>query len=99
MADKRDDDNLWGHLWREALVAMSLGWELALPIFAGALLGHFLDRWLGTGLNFTLGLMMLGVVVAYYSLARFIRRIDRRDAQAANRKKEAKDEAADEPRE
>lgn len=98
MTDKHDDDNLWGHLWREALVAMSLGWELALPIFAGAFIGHFLDRWLGTGLNFTLGLMMLGVIIAYYGLARFIRRIDRRDEQeAANRKKEPTDEAANEP--
>lgn len=58
---------------------MSLGWELALPIFAGVLLGHFLDRWLDTGLTFTLGLLVLGIGLSYYNLARFIRRVDRRD--------------------
>lgn len=81
MAEKRNDDHFWGDLWREALRAMSLGWNLALPIFGGVLLGHFLDRWLGTGLNFTLGLLMLGVVVGYYNLARFIQRVDQRDRQ------------------
>jgi len=90
MAEKRNDDHFGGDLWREALRAMSLGWNLALPIFGGVLLGHFLDRWLGTGLNFTLGLLMLGVVVGYYNLARFIQRVDQRDRQitAANNSQE-----------
>lgn len=82
-----EDDSFWGHLWREALVALSLGWELALPIFAGVLIGHFLDRWLETGLTFTLGLLTLGIGLGYYSLARFIQRVDKRDRLADERKK------------
>ena len=80
---KDNQESFWGDLWREALVALSLGWELALPIFAGVLIGHFLDRWLGTGLDFTLGLLVLGIGLGYYSLARFIQRVDRRDRPAA----------------
>ncbi|MCB0154426.1 MAG: AtpZ/AtpI family protein [Anaerolineae bacterium] len=82
MADKPDDDRFWGALWRESLIALSLGWELALPIFAGVLLGQLLDQWLGTLPTFTLGLLTLGIGLGYYNLLRFIRRIDRRDHQA-----------------
>lgn len=89
MTPKRDDEHLWGYLWREALLAMSLGWNLALPIFGGVLLGHFLDDRLGTGLNFTLGLLMLGVGLGYYNLARFIRRLDRRDPEMMDEEKTA----------
>ena len=31
-------------IWRDALRAMSLGWDLAVPIFGGVLIGYFLDR-------------------------------------------------------
>lgn len=73
--------NSWKYLWREALVALSLGWDLALPIFAGVLGGYFLDRWLNTGSIFTLGLMILGVGIGYYNVARFIRRVDKYSRQ------------------
>jgi predicted F0F1-ATPase subunit len=75
---KKPDASFWAALWREALLATTLGWELALPIFGGVLIGYFLDRFLGTGHIFTLGLLFLGVVAGYYSLWRFIRRIDRK---------------------
>jgi ATP synthase protein I len=58
--------------------AMSLGWELALPIFAGVLAGHLMDRWLGTGYIFTMGFLVLGIAAGYYNVARTIRRIERR---------------------
>ena len=35
--------NHWKHL-SEGLRASSLGWELALPIFIGVLLGHYVDK-------------------------------------------------------
>lgn len=54
---------------------MALGWQLAIPIFAGILIGHFFDRLLGTKYIFTLGLVMAGIMVSYYSLARFIQRL------------------------
>ena len=70
-------------LRRESLQAMSLGWDLAVPIFGGVLLGYLLDRWLATGYKFTLGLLMLGIGVGYYNVARFIRRVDKQIAEEA----------------
>jgi len=66
-------------IWRGALAATSLGWDLAVPIFGGVLLGHFLDRWLDTGYVLTLGLLMLGIVTGFYNVARAIRREIARD--------------------
>jgi F0F1-type ATP synthase assembly protein I len=85
---KKDEESFWGHLWREALTAISLGWNLAIPIFGGVLLGYLLDRRLGTGHIFTMGLLALGVGIGYYNLARFIRRVHRRDQQQMNREDE-----------
>lgn len=59
---------------RQALRSMSLGWELALPIFMGVLLGHFLDTWLVTGYVFTLGCLFWGFAVSAYGLWRFAQR-------------------------
>jgi predicted F0F1-ATPase subunit len=75
---KKDEEGFWGGLWREALLATTLGWDLAIPIFGGVLIGYVLDRWLGTGHTFTLGLLFAGVLASYYNLWRFIRRLDRR---------------------
>ena len=86
MNGKDNDKLFWGHLWREALVALTLGWDLALPIFAGVLLGQLLDRWLDTLPTFTLGLLVLGIALGYYNLARFIQRVDKRDRQAADKR-------------
>jgi len=85
----KNDQGFWGTLWREAVVAMSLGWDLAVPIFGGVLLGHLLDRWLGTGYVFTLGLLMLGIATGYYNVARFIQRMETRERQCAAREDEA----------
>jgi len=71
--------------WSNTLAATSLGWDLALPIFGGVLLGHFLDRWLDTGYAFTLGLLILGIVTGFYNVARAIRREIARDQQRAAR--------------
>ena len=60
---------------------MSLGWDLAVPIFGGVLLGYALDRWLQTRYIFTVGLLFMGIAISYYNLARFIQRIDREDGQ------------------
>ena len=62
---------------------MSLGWNLALPIFGGVLLGHLLDRWLGTRPIFTLGLLTLGIGVGYYSVVHFIQRMKKRIGESA----------------
>ena len=82
MDNEENGQPFWGNLWREAMVALTLGWDLALPIFAGVLLGQVLDRWLDMTPTFTLGLLVLGIGLGYYNLARFIQRVDRRDRQA-----------------
>ncbi|MDF1499212.1 MAG: AtpZ/AtpI family protein [Anaerolineales bacterium] len=87
-----EDREFWAILWRESLRAMTLGWDLAIPIFAGVLLGQLLDRWLGTGHIFTLGLLVLGVVVAYFNLGRVIRRLAAHDRRRKLRKENEEEE-------
>jgi F0F1-type ATP synthase assembly protein I len=70
----RDDQGVW----REALRATSLGWDLALPIFGGVLLGHLLDRALNTTYVFTLGFLLLGIATGFYNVIRSIQRVDER---------------------
>ena len=75
---------------------MSLGWDLAVPIFGGVFLGHLLDRWLATGYTFTLGLLMLGIGVGYYNVARFIRRVDRQIGEEATQEQAQAGDGVDE---
>ena len=87
-----EDRGFWDLLWREALRAMALGWELAIPIFAGILLGHLVDRWLGTGHIFTLGLLMAGIMISYYNLARFIQRMAAHEKRREKKKEKETEE-------
>jgi F0F1-type ATP synthase assembly protein I len=91
MQKKQPPNGSWAGLWTEALSAMSLGWELALPIFGGVLLGYALDRWLLTGHVFTLGLLGLGVFTGFYSLWRFHRRFEARERQAEEDEEKSQD--------
>ncbi len=86
---KRDD----GNLWRGALRATSLGWELALPIFGGVLSGYLLDRLVGTRYVFTLSLLMLGIATGFYNVIRSIQRVDERSRREAAR--EAQEEGTE----
>jgi F0F1-type ATP synthase assembly protein I len=89
---KRDD----GAIWREALRATSLGWDLALPIFGGVLGGYLADRALDTRYVFTLGLLLLGIVAGFYNVLRSMQRIDDRcRRQAANTGEVAPEETTD----
>ena len=72
-------------VWRDALAATSLGWDLALPIFGGVLLGHLLDRWLDTRYIFTLGLLVLGIFTGFYNVVRSIQRMEARERRRAVR--------------
>lgn len=58
--------------WHKDIHLTSLGWELALPIFGGALLGSQIDRLTGSNYFFTLVLLFLGVLAGYYRLFKFI---------------------------
>jgi len=75
---------------------MSLGWDLAVPIFGGVLLGYMLDRWLATGRIFTLSLLILGIGVGYYNVIRFIRRVDSRSAEETMQEQKKEGEQVDE---
>ena len=62
-------------IWRESLASISVGWELALPIFGGVILGQLIDRFIGTTYIFTMGLLLFGIASGYYNLAKTIQRI------------------------
>jgi len=89
--EKQPSGRAWASLWAEALSAISLGWELAVPIFGGVLLGHALDQWLATGHIFTLGLLGLGVFVGFHSLWRFHKRFEERERQMESSEEEGQD--------
>lgn len=76
MAKNETEDPLKGkyasNLSGRDLRASSIGWEIALPIVSGPLIGYFIDRRLQTGITFTLILLGVGLVVAVISLIRFI---------------------------
>ncbi len=76
MTKQKRDPHFWEIMRREALTTTTLGWELALPIFGGVLLGYTLDRQLDTGHSFTIGLLLFGIVSGYYNLVRFIQRLN-----------------------
>jgi F0F1-type ATP synthase assembly protein I len=85
MSDMRAESS-WHDRWPglSALWAVSIGWELVVPVGVGAVVGHTLDRRFGTGATVTIALLVLGVVVGYYNVVRFIRLAtewDRRQAR------------------
>ena len=79
-------------LVREGLGVLTIGWDLAIPIVGGVLLGHFLDQWLGTGYTFTLGLLVLGVMIGYFNLSRLIRRLNEQDRLRKEQEQKAEEE-------
>jgi predicted F0F1-ATPase subunit len=50
----------------------SLGWELALPIFAGAVIGYLIDRRFNSPYYFCIGLIVLGIGIGYYNIYKTI---------------------------
>jgi ATP synthase protein I len=48
--------------WRSLGVLGAVGWPVAIATVGGALLGRWIDARLGTGLQFTLGLLAGGAV-------------------------------------
>lgn len=51
---------------------ISLGWELALPIFLGVLIGYQLDQFLERRYVFTLIFLFAGIGTGYYNLYKTI---------------------------
>jgi F0F1-type ATP synthase assembly protein I len=83
--DSQDEsrDRVWAAAWADALRGMSLGWDLAVPICGGGVVGHLLDRYLHTGYVTTVGLLFLGVAVGFYNVGRRIQQEIARDRFAA----------------
>jgi F0F1-type ATP synthase assembly protein I len=79
-------------MWAEAMRASTLGWELALPIFGGVLLGYGLDRRFGTRYIFTVSLLFLGAGAGFYSLWRYGQRLAARDRKRRAAAEERKSE-------
>ena len=62
-----------GSLWGEVARVGTVGWIIALPLVGGALLGHQLDRRLGTGVRWSLAFIVLGAALSGYGLWRLVR--------------------------
>jgi predicted F0F1-ATPase subunit len=54
--------------WRQVARMTSIGWSTVLPIAGGVLLGHFLDQRTGSKYVWTIGLLVAGIMVAFYNL-------------------------------
>lgn len=50
----------------------TLGWELALPIFIGALIGYLIDRQTDTHYFFIIGFILLGIGIGYYNIYKYV---------------------------
>jgi predicted F0F1-ATPase subunit len=79
------EKNKKGDIWRTALSAMNLGWEMALPIFLGVLLGNYLDKLTESKYNLTISLLVGGVFISYYNLLRYIKKLDQNDGNHDNK--------------
>jgi F0F1-type ATP synthase assembly protein I len=55
------------------LRATTIGWEIAIPIVGGPLLGFILDRQFGTSPSWTLILLGVGVLSAVAAVIRYVR--------------------------
>lgn len=55
------------------LRATTIGWEIAIPIVGGPLLGFFIDRQSGTSPRWTLILLGVGVLSAIAAVVRYVR--------------------------
>lgn len=87
---------VWRAAWADALRATSVGWELALPLGAGALAGSWLERRFGMGYQVTVGLVAFGLLVGLYNAGRTIgREIERDRLIAQGEKDEGKESCSD----
>lgn len=78
-------------LWRLALRATSLGWELAVPIFGGVIVGYLVDRLVGTSYVFTLAFLGLGIAAGFYNVIRSIQRVDAHSRRRTASEREEKE--------
>ncbi len=58
--------------WLKAFTLTSMGWELALPIFLGVLLGYQIDKYFTDNYTITIIFLVLGIITSYTNLFRMI---------------------------
>jgi len=63
-----DDQKRRGRFWRALATATSLAWNIVTPIVGGALLGRYIDDWLGEEYMWTITLLLTGTFIAFYNL-------------------------------
>jgi F0F1-type ATP synthase assembly protein I len=78
--DKKKSDQIW----RTALSTINLGWEMALPIFMGVLLGNYLDKLTDNRFNLTISLLFFGIFISFYNYSRIIKKFDQKDEKKQN---------------
>jgi ATP synthase protein I len=64
------DDDKKGRDMRQLVEASSIGWMFPIAIGLGYLLGHYLDKWLGTDPWLTGICTLLGIIAAFRNLFR-----------------------------
>ena len=64
-----DDDQKKRDL-KQLVEASSIGWMFPIAIGLGYLMGHYLDKWLGTDPWLTIIFTLLGIIAAFRNLFR-----------------------------
>ena len=54
------------------LRASTIGWEIAIPLFAGPFIGFLLDRRLDTGVRWTIILLIVGLIAAITAVIKYV---------------------------
>jgi len=62
------------NFWKHVANMTSVGWSTVLPIAGGVLLGHYLDKRTGSEYVWTVGLLVGGIMVAFYNLYHILTR-------------------------
>ncbi len=60
--------------WQGLAAVGAVGWMVVVPTVAGALAGHWLDQRWQTGVNWTLSLLVMGVMLGSVSAWRHVRK-------------------------
>ncbi len=64
---------------RAVSLAFSIGFALAGPIILGALVGYWLDARLGTSPNWTMVLILVGIIAGFIQLIRIANRLNQEE--------------------
>ena len=54
------------------LRATTIGWEIAIPLITGPLLGFMLDRRLDSGVRWTIILLVIGLIAAIAAVVKYV---------------------------